>query len=79
MKVEWDKRATNGRDNIADYICEQFGYKRKIAFLQEVRGTTKMLKQYPNMGAIDPLFANRSVAYRSIIVGSMSKMVYFVK
>ena len=35
-----------------------------------------MLRRSPNVGSIDPLFADRSSAYRSIIINGLSKMVY---
>jgi plasmid stabilization system protein ParE len=79
MKVAWTNKAKKDRDNIADYIREGFGAKRKDEFLLQVRQTTKMLKRYPNMGPIDPLFADRPRSYRSVIVGGLSKMVYFVE
>jgi len=79
MRVEWDMKAVEGRDRIADYIKESFGYKRKDIFLQEVRQTTRMLKKYPNMGFIDPLFVEYQHTYRSIVIGGLSKMVYFVE
>ena len=37
-----------------------------------------MLVISPNLGSIDPLFADRPVAYRSIIINGLSKMVYRV-
>ena len=79
MKVEWTYKARQERDSIADYIRESFGAKRKDKFLQQVRQTTKMLKRHPNIGPIDPLFADRPKAYRSVIVGGLSKMVYSVE
>ena len=79
MKVEWTNKAEQDRDNIADYICDSFGARRRDQFLQEVRQTTKMLKRHPNIGPIDPLFADRPASYRSVIVGGLSKMVYIVE
>ena len=78
MKVIWHAPAKKGRDNIADYVCRQFGTKRKTRFLQKVRHTTKMLRLSPNLGSIDPLFDDRPVAYRSIIIKGLSKLVYRV-
>ena len=63
---------------IADYIRETFGYKRKEFFLQEVRQTTKMLRRNPNLGQFDPLFDDCPIGYRSVIINGLSKMVYFI-
>lgn len=79
MKVIWDPRATMGRQQVSDYIRWRFGVRRKNRFMQQVRETTQMLKSNPNIGKIDPLFADRSIAYRSIIINGLSRMVYFIE
>ena len=78
MRVKWTDHAFAQRNQIASYIHRQFGIKRKIRFLQKVRQMTQMLKKSPNIGSIDPLFASRPLAYRSIIINGLSKMVYRV-
>ena len=78
MRVVWNKYAIMRRDQIAEYIRERFGADRRKRFLQEVRQATRMLKQFPNLGILDPLFAECQKPYRSIIVGGLSKMVYTV-
>ena len=79
MKVIWHQQAIEGREQIAEYIREYFGAMSKARFLQEVRRIIRMLKLSPNIGSIDPLFANRSIAYRSIIINGLSKLIYFVE
>ena len=76
MRVEWTDYADMRRDQVADYIRDYFGAKYKNRFINDVRKITKMLRRSPNIGSIDPLFADRSVAYRSIIINGLSKMVY---
>ena len=78
MKIEWFDKAEKQKDQIADYIFEKFGYNRMEQFLEEIGQTISLLCQYPNMGAIDPLFVNRNATYRSVIVGGLSKMVYLI-
>ena len=78
MNVIWHQQALEGRGQIADYIREHFGAKSKACFLQEVRRITQLLKLNPNIGSIDPLFADRSIAYRSIIINGLSKLIYFI-
>ena len=76
MRVKWSDSAMAQRKQIANYISRCFGAKRKILFLQEVRHTTQLLKNSPNLGSIDPLFDDFGIAYRSIIINGLSKMVY---
>lgn len=76
MNVKWTERAHDKKTEIAAYIRRQFGAKRKVRFLQEVRETTKMLRNTPNIGQIDPLYADRAHTYRSIVINGLNKMVY---
>ena len=78
MRVVWDPQAKEGRTEVAAYIRRQFGAMRKISFLQEVRETTQMLRKAPNIGSIDPLYADRPLTYRSVIINGLNKMVYRV-
>lgn len=78
MKVIWQPAAKKGRTEVAAYIRRQFGAKRKISFLQEVRETTQMLRKSPNIGSIDPLYAERPLTYHSVIINGLNKMVYRV-
>ena len=76
MRIEWTKNAERQRDMVADYIREQFGYRRMKQFIKEVRSTTKMLLHSPYIGKLDPLFADRPLAYRSVIINGLNKLVY---
>ena len=78
MKVIWATNAKKGRQQVAAYINRKFGINRTKAFRQKVDQTVMMLMQSPNIGSIDPLFAGRPFAYRSIIINGLSKMVYRV-
>ena len=73
MKVIWQPSAKKGRTEVAAYIRRQFGAKRKISFLQEVRETTQMLRKVPNIGKIDPLYADRPLTYRGMVIENGKK------
>ena len=79
MKVIWHPSAERGKLQVADYIREQFGFKRKKTFMQEVRQMTQKLRRSPYIGQIDPLFEGRAKTYRSVIVNGLNKMVYYVE
>lgn len=76
MKIIWHEEAKKGRWDVSKYIRKCFGSKRMDVFVHEVHQSVQMLKQYPNIGPIDPLFEKRPATYRSIIIGGLSKMVY---
>ena len=79
MKYKWTDYANEGRDQIADYIYERFGERRSMKFLDDVDEAVDMILRHPSIGTIDPLFADRSVTYRSVVVDGLSKMVYRVE
>ena len=78
MKLKWQTKAKASKTAIANYIRREFGAKRKIAFLQQLKQTTDLLKRSPNIGQIDPLFSDRAMTYRSVIINGLNKLVYFV-
>ena len=78
MKVVWDPETKKNRTQVANYIRREFGSKRKIRFLQEVRQMVQQLKLSPGIGQIDPLFRDRTKTYRSVIINGLNKLVYFV-
>ena len=79
MRVKWDDKAERNRDLIGYYILDRFGPDSLDQFVDEVEQTVRMIMCYPNIGKLDPLFANRSIDYRSVIIGGLSKMVYYVE
>ncbi len=79
MRVKWFERARRQRDEVANYIGQHFGARRKHQFKQEIRDTTNLLKRNPGIGQIDPLFSDRARTYRSVIINGLNKLVYFVK
>ena len=79
MRVEWKDKAELNLHQIEDYIFECFGPDSMDQFIKEVEQTVGMLMRYPNSGKIDPLFADRSIAYRSVVISGLSKLVYYVE
>ena len=47
--------------------------------VDEIEEAVQALADMPMMGRLDPLFAHRKQAYRSIIVRRLNKVVYYVK
>ena len=76
MKVVWQESAKVGRREVAAYIRKEFGIKRVKRFRQEIDDVVTTLMRSPNIGTIDPLYANRPLTYRSVIVNGLNKIVY---
>ncbi len=79
MKIQWHKRADAALHQVEDYVLENFGEKVRQEFMDEVEQAVLALADMPTLGQLDPLFAHRKQAYRSIIVRRLNKVVYYVK
>ena len=78
MKTNWDTKAKDSLRQIARYINAKFGKKARVDFMQKVKDTELLLRRSPNVGQIDPLFDGRTIAYRSVVINGLNKMVYRV-
>ena len=65
--------------DVAHYIQTKFGTKARKDFLSKVRNEENLLRRSPNVGLIDPLFKDRSITYRSVVINGLNKMVYYVE
>ena len=63
----------------ARYVRKEFGKRSKESFLQKVRETRRLLADNPYLGPIEPLLADRAQTYRSVVVGKLNKLVYYVE
>ena len=79
MKVIWHPLALANRRNIADYILNKFGNKSKKKFLKAITDKIHLIKLNPDIAPIDPLFETYTDIYSSVIIDSLSKMVYYVE
>ena len=79
MKTHWDPKAKAALRQVARYINMRFGRMARQDFMQRVKEKEVQLKRAPNIGKIDPLFEDRPMAYRSVIINGLSKMVYRVE
>ena len=78
MKISWESSAKASLRQVARYINSKFGRKARKEFMQRVKTTENQLKRSPGIGQIDPLFEDRPLAYRSVIINGLNKLVYRV-
>ena len=79
MIEHWWQMDVAALHQVEDYVLERFGEKEPQEFMDDIEHAVLMLADMPAMGKLDPLFAQRKQAYRSIIVRRLNKVVYFVK
>ena len=76
MKVVFLEKAEWRIDDTAKYIKGEFGRKAEQDFKRKIRDIVRLLRRNPYLGPIEPLLSDLPKAYRSIVVGSLYKMVY---
>jgi len=76
MDIIWTDRADELKNEIADYILVNFGYKARKNFLTEVYETVLLLATNPFMGKIEPILEDRPQTYRSLVINHINKVVY---
>ncbi len=78
MKVKWSPYARTVARDTARRIRDEFGWKVKQNFLQELSTISHLLGKYPNLGPIEPLLADAPRMYRCFVVGHLNKIIYHV-
>ena len=78
MNVIWHAQAEEALIDAAVYIQNHFGKRFREKFVGSVRQTEYALRLNPYLGKLEPLLMNRVREYRSIVVGSLNKIIYYI-
>lgn len=78
MNVIWHVQAEEALIDAAVYIQNHFGKRFREKFVGSVRQTEYALRLNPYLGKLEPLLMNRVREYRSIVVGTLNKIIYHV-
>ena len=78
MKVSWSKKAGDAVVSTSVYILDKFGPKASEEFLQEVQHVSDLLESNPCLGPVEPLLAQKSKPYRSVVLNHLNKIVYYL-
>lgn len=76
--IEWSPRARREWERTASYLYHRFGIRVVQRFEQNILKWEQRLVSFPEAGKIEPLLAHHSKEYRSIVVHSHCKLIYFV-
>ena len=79
MKIKWNASARADMRQVARYVNRMFGRKARQEFMKRVQHSEQLILHQPNIGQIDPLYADRPLTYRSIIINGLNKMVYRIE
>ena len=78
MNVIWHAQAEEALIDAAVYIQNHWGKRFREKFVGSVRQTEYALRLNPYLGKLEPLLMNRVREYRSIVVGTLNKIIYYV-
>lgn len=79
MKVSWSKKAGDAVVQTSVYVLDKFGPKASEEFLKEVQHVSDLLESNPCLGPVEPLLAQKSKPYRSVVLNILNKIVYYIK
>lgn len=78
MKVVWSLEAQDQLRQTADFIENRLGDKAKTIFLDNLYHVVSLLGTFPHFGKEEPLLEGAPVAYRSLVIGRLNKIVYYI-
>ncbi|MBQ7631864.1 MAG: type II toxin-antitoxin system RelE/ParE family toxin [Paludibacteraceae bacterium] len=78
MRIEITDFAKSSYWEVSSYIQERFGIPTFLKFEREVKDTGKALLRFPNLGKMEPLLEHRPHGMRSIPIGRLTKMIYYI-
>ena len=78
MRVVWGEDARLRARDTASYIHEMFGTRARQKFLTELSRIDSLLTEHPNMAPLEPLLSDAPVPYRSLVIGRLNKIIYYV-
>ena len=65
-------------ENIRKYLHENDAPRAAAKLIRQVRSQAELLLDNPNLGIIEPLLAEDTSGYRSLIVRRRYKLIYYV-
>ncbi|MDR0863740.1 MAG: type II toxin-antitoxin system RelE/ParE family toxin [Candidatus Symbiothrix sp.] len=78
MNIVLSKHAENQLDTIYDFIKVK-NERAAIAIYNEIVDEIERLKSFPQIAAIEPLLADFAKTYRSLVVRSTYKVIYYTE
>ena len=79
MKVVWTEFALEEVLNTAQYILDNFGVKTHENFLQQIAHFETLIALMPQMGKKEPFLEDETIEYRSFVLTSVNKVVYYIE
>ena len=78
MKVVWTELATEELLNTSQYILDNFGVWTHEKFMRKIGQFETLISRMPKMGKIEPFLEDEPIEYRSFVLTSVNKVVYYI-
>ena len=79
MKIQWATEAREQWRKTALYIQLEWGISALRKFKENTEDIQNQLIEFPSLGKIEPLLADRSKLYRSIVLTRQNKVIYYIQ
>ncbi len=79
MQVKFTKTAIDQVVRIIDSHLQYSGERSAMKFSELVEDKVNRLSRFPDIGFVEPILAGRQRTYRSLIINSNYKLVYYQK
>lgn len=78
MRVIWSLNAQDQLRQAADFIEKRFGKNSRTKFLDDIYHVVPLISRFPHLGKEEPLLEGASVVYRSLVIGRLNKIIYYI-
>ena len=78
MVLTWLGPAKQSLKEIADYYKKEYNKSSARKVVKQIRTAVESLKDFPQVAAVELLLENEPLIYRSLVVTSTYKVIYYV-
>ena len=79
IKIHWTKESREQWRKTALYIQHEWGVSALRKFVENTEKIQNQLMEFSYFGKIEPLLADRSKLYRSIVLSKQNKIIYYIQ
>ena len=79
MRIIWSDRAFVRRQAIEDYILFSFGFAAHTEYVEAIEEWKKIVLNNPQIGKVEPLLEGMSKEYRSYVISTLTKCIYYIE
>jgi len=78
-KIQWATEAREQWRKTASYILHEWGLSALRKFKENTEDIQNQIIEFPSLGKVEPLLADRNRLYRSIVLTRQNKIIYYIQ